>query len=107
MKMERKSIMESSDMMLAYIKYLKAAPALNTRRIFETWRKESGVGAYTLKLFFKDGTLYVTLSSSVVRNSIKPFINSIMAKINQSLQEDPLFIKDEPKVGYVKNIIIK
>ena len=107
MKMERKSIMESSDMMLAYIKYLKAAPALNTRRIFETWHKESGVGAYTLKLFFRDGTLYVTLSSSVVRNSIKPFINSIMAKINQSLQEDPLFIKDEPKVGYVKKIIIK
>ena len=105
--MERKTIVESSDMMLAYIKYLKAAPALNTRRIFETWRKESGVSAYTLKLFFRDGTLYVTLSSSVVRNSIKPFINSIMAKINQSLQEDPLFIKDEPKVGYIKKIIIK
>ncbi|MGM9787600.1 MAG: hypothetical protein ACI3ZF_01695 [Candidatus Cryptobacteroides sp.] len=107
MKMERKTIVESSDMMLSYIKYLKAAPALNTRRIFETWHKESGVSAYTLKLFFREGTLYVTLSSSVVRNSIKPFLNSIMAKINQSLEEDPLFIKDDPKVGYVNKIIVK
>ncbi|MGN1226058.1 MAG: hypothetical protein ACI4TL_02345 [Candidatus Cryptobacteroides sp.] len=107
MKMERKTIVESSDMMLSYIKYLKAAPALNTRRIFETWHKESGVSAYTLKLFFREGTLYVTLSSSVVRNSIKPFLNSIMAKMNQSLEEDQLFIKDDPKVGYVNKIIIK
>ena len=107
MKMERKTIMESSDMMLAYIKYLKAAPALNTHRIFEAWHKVSGAGPYTLKLFFRDGTLYVTLSSSVVRNSIQPFINSIMAKMNESLQEDPLFIKDEPKVGFVKLIKLK
>ena len=37
MKIEKKTANSAGDLALAYIKYLKAAPALNTRRIFEAW----------------------------------------------------------------------
>ncbi len=42
MKIEKKTANSAGDLALAYIKYLKAAPALNTRRIFEAWDSVSG-----------------------------------------------------------------
>ena len=38
----------------------------NTQRIFMAWNEVSGAAQYTIKRFFRDGKLYITLSSSVV-----------------------------------------
>ncbi len=107
MKLERKKDQTAGDLAIAYIKYLKAAPALNTRRIFETWKEVSGTEANTIKLFFRDGTLYVNLNSSVLRNAIRFRTEEIKDKMNEALLKDSLFIKDDPKVGFVKKIVLK
>lgn len=107
MKLERKTETSAQDLMTAYIKLLKIGPALNTRRIFETWKAVSGAEKYTLKLFFRDGTLHVKLSSSVIRNILVNRTNEIIAQMNEALEKDSLFIKDDPKVGYVKRIELR
>ena len=107
MKIEKKTAQGAGDLAIAYIKYLKAAPALNTHRIFETWRQASGMKEYTIREFFRDGTLYVTLNSSAARAALNPHTEGIRLKMNEMLREDPLFIKDDPKVGYVEKIVLK
>lgn len=107
MKLEKKTAREAGDLAIAYIKYLKAAPALNTHRIFETWKQASGMKDYTLSQFFKNGTLYVTLNSSAARAALGRHTEGIRLRINELLKEDSLFIKDDPKVGYVQKIVLK
>ncbi len=107
MKLEKKTAQNAGDLVIAYMKYLKAVPALNTRRIFKAWNTLSGAQQYTLGLFFKDGTLYVKLSSSVARTFLKSQCAAIKERINNALKEDELFIQDDPKVGFVEKIVLK
>lgn len=91
----------------SYIRTMKIAAGLNTQRIFEAWDKCSGAGKYTIKKFFRDGKLYITLDSSVVRMQMQYRKEDLVRKINDVLKNDSLFTKDDPKVGYVKEIILK
>lgn len=106
MKLEKKKASDAGDLAIAYIKYLKAAPALNTRRIFEAWKEASGTGRYTIGQFFRDGTLYVTMNSAA-RIALQPHLEGIRLKMNELLEADTLFIKDDPTVGYVQKIVLK
>ncbi len=107
MKIEKKTAQGAGDLALAYIKYLKAGPALNTHRIFETWYQVSGMKAYTLRLFFKDGRLFVTMNSAAARVAMKNQTEAIRLKINEKLKEDTLFIEDNDTVRYVEEIILR
>ncbi len=107
MKLEKKTAANAGDLALAYIKYLKAGPALNTHRIFETWKEVSGVSRYTIGQFFKDGTLFVTMNSSAARVALQAHLDGIRLRMNEMLESDPLFIKDDRKVGYVQKIVLK
>jgi hypothetical protein len=106
MKLEKKKASDAGDLAIAYIKYLKAAPALNTRRIFEAWKEASGTDRYTIGQFFRDGTLYVTMNSAA-RVALQPHLEGIRLKMNELLKADTLFIKDDPTVGYVQKIVLK
>lgn len=106
-RMTRRGVVSVSDMVDAYIRDMKIASGLNTQRIFEAWDACSGASAYTLKKFFRDGKLYVTLGSSMVRNQLFFQKDLIMKKINDCLLEDDLFVKDDPKVGLLREIILK
>lgn len=90
-----------------FIRSMKIAAGLNTQRIFEAWDVCSGAAPYTLKRFFRDGKLYITLRSSVYRSQLWMQRDLIVAKMNAFLREDSLFVKDYPKVGYVKELILK
>lgn len=90
-----------------FIRSMKIAAGLNTQRIFEAWDVCSGAAPYTLKRFFRDGKLYITLCSSVYRSQLWMQRDLIVAKMNAFLREDSLFVKDYPKVGYVKELILK
>ena len=86
--------------------YHLTAP-LNTRRIFEAWDQASGAGKYTVRRFFRDGKLYITLNSSVVRSQLGFQKDALVEKVNAILDGDPLFTKDEPGVGQVRELILK
>lgn len=91
----------------AYIKQMKIAAGLNTQRIFEAWDACSGAGPYTLRRYFRGGKLYITLSSSVIRNQLLFQKDALMEKMNQYLAHDSLFTKDNNTVGYIQTLILK
>ena len=90
-----------------YIKSMKLAAGLNTQRIFEAWDACSGAGEFTLRRFFRDGKLYITLSSSVVRNQLHFQKQDLVEKMHRFLLDDSLFTEDNSTVGFIQELILK
>lgn len=78
----------------------------NTRRIFAAWDDASGARNFTSKRFFRDGILYITLTSSVIRMQLSVQKDLILARMNAILEGDPLFIRSGSE-GPVKEIKLK
>ena len=106
-RIARKKALSMDELVRMYIESMRLAPALNTRRIFAAWDEASGAGKYTLKRFFRDGRLYITLSSSVVRNQLSFQSQALVEKMNAILSKDELFARDDARVSFVKELILK
>ncbi len=83
-----------------------ASATHNTNLIFSAWDTVSGAGAYTIKRFFRDGKLYITLSSSVICSQLAMQKDMLVAKINSSLAGNELYI-GQAVDGPVKQLILK
>ena len=90
-----------------FIRSMKLSAPLNTRRIFDAWDQASGASRYTLRRYFRDGKLYVTLNSSMVRNQLGFQRAALVNRINEILRSDELFQKDDATVQYVEELILK
>ncbi|MBQ2103247.1 MAG: DUF721 domain-containing protein [Bacteroidales bacterium] len=95
------------ELVRAYIKSMRLAPGLNTQRIFAAWDACSGAAPFTLRRFFRSGTLYITVSSSVVRNQLYFQHDLLVEKMNAWLSGDTLFTEDNRSVGYIRNLVLK
>ena len=80
---------------------------LNTQRVFAAWDEVSGVKDFTLRKFYRDGKLYVTISSSMVRSHLEFQKDSMLSAVNEFLEKDTLFDKSCSKIGFVKEIILR
>ena len=67
----------------------------------------SGAGPFTLKRYFRSGTLYITLNSSVIRNQLSFQKEALIEKMNATLSGDPLFTSDNRTAGYVKELVLR
>lgn len=103
----RKQALPMSELVDMYIRSMKLAAGLNTRCIFSAWDEVSQASAYTIRRFFRDGVLYITLNSSMARTHLEMQKDQIRDEINKRLLEDSLFVQDDPRVGFVKKIILK
>ena len=103
----RKEAMTMEEVVSAYIKQMKIAAGLNTQRIFEAWDACSGAAPYTLRRYFRSGKLYITLSSSVIRNQLLFQKEALVEKMNQHLSQDPLFTQDNNSVSFIQTLILK
>lgn len=83
-----------------------AATTHNTNLIFSAWDAVSGARAYTIKRFFRDGKLYITLSSSVICNQLSMQKDVLVAKINSVIAGNELYIGQAAE-GPVKQLILK
>lgn len=106
-RVSRKTAVSLGDTILMALKEMRISSTHNTRRIFKAWDDASGAGTYTTKRFFRDGKLYITVNSSVIRNQLYFQKNSLIEKMNCLLEEDDLFIRDDRNVGLVKDLILK
>ena len=102
---ERRTLLES--VVEEFIKSAKLASGLNTQRVFAAWDECSGAGAFTLKRYFRSGTLYVTLNSSVIRNQLLFQKEALIEKMNATLSGDSLFTPDNRTAGYVKELVLR
>ena len=103
----RKEPVAMDELVQMFIKSMKLSAGLNTHRIFAAWDEASGAAGYTLKRFFRDGKLYITLNSSVVRNHLSFQSAELVDRINLILSRDELFVKDDPRVSFVRELILK
>ena len=103
----RKEALGMDQIVPMYIRAMKLSAGLNTQRVFAAWDAVSGVRDFTLRKFYRDGKLHVTLSSSMVRSHLEFQKEAILLAVNEFLGKDDLFVKDYDKVGYVKEIILR
>ena len=103
----RKEALTMEEVIEEYIKSAKIASGLNTQRVFAAWNDCSGAGPFTLKRYFRGGTLYVTLSSSVIRNQLSFQKAELIEKMNATLSGDRLFTADNRTAGFVKELVLK
>ena len=106
-RIERKTAVGMDRLVKEYIDSMKIASGLNTRRVFAAWDQASGAAQYTIKRYFRGGKLYITLNSSVVRNQLSFQKDALVEKINLLLDRDNLFTKEDPRVSWVQEIILK
>ena len=86
---------------------MKLSAGLNTQRIFAAWDACSGAAPFTLKRFFRGGKLYITLSSSVIRNQLYFQKAELMEKMNAFLSKDELFTQDDRTVSFIEELILR
>ncbi|MBR1887427.1 MAG: DUF721 domain-containing protein [Bacteroidales bacterium] len=106
-RIHRKEAVSMDEVVKQYIRSMKIAAGLNTQRIFAAWDACSGAGEFTLKRFFRDGKLYITLGSSVIRSQLYFQKDILIEKMNRFLSQDSLFTEDNHAVGYIKELILK
>ena len=106
-RVARKTAVSLSEAIQEYLKAAKLTSGLNTQRIFAAWDAASGAGRYTVRRFFRDGRLYITVDSSVVRSQLSFQRQALLDKVNALLAEDELFIRDRSEGSVVKELILK
>ena len=103
----RKEALTMEEVIEEYIKSAKLASGLNTQRVFAAWDECSGAGPFTLKRYFRSGTLYITLNSSVIRNQLSFQKEALIEKMNATLSGDKLFTTDNRTAGYIQELVLK
>ena len=104
---QRKQALSMEDIVQEYIKSMRLAAGLNTQRIFAAWDACSGAAPFTLKRFFRSGTLFITLNSSMVRDQLFFQKDLLVEKMNAYLSEDALFVNDNRTVSFVRKLVLK
>ena len=106
-RLDRREARGMDETVTALIRTLGLTSRLNTRRIFAAWDSVSGLGDKTLRRYYRDGKLYITLSSSMLRTRIGYEKDLLAAKINEVLAGDSLYTPMKGQEKPVKEIVLK
>ena len=106
-RIHRKQALNMEEVIDQYIRSMKLAAGLNTQRVFAAWDEVSGAASATLRRYYRDGVLRVSLASSVQRFELGLQKAQMIERMNAWLLQDGLFVKDDSKVVLVKDIILK
>lgn len=94
-----------SDVLKLMIARSGARATHNAHRIYLAWNEASGAGESTIRRFYRDGRLVITLNSSVVRSSLLFQKDVLIQKINALISQDGLFIGECEEA--VKELVLK
>ena len=89
--MERKEPSSMEELMPQLLKVMRLSSGMNDNIIMSAWDKVTGAAPYTLSKYVKNGVLYCTISSSVVRNQLFFNRDAIIEEINRVVTSDPLY----------------
>lgn len=105
-RLRRKEAVAMDELVREFIKEMRLASGVNCRRVAEAWNAVSGAARYTLGVSFDKGTIYCTISSSVVRNQLYFQREALLKSLDEYLKNDSLFVRewDGP---IVKNLIFR
>ena len=103
----RKDAQGMQELVSQYIREMKLASGYNRQRVFEAWSHVSGASRYTADMSFRNGMLYCTISSSVVRNQLYFQRDVLVRKMNEYLDKDTMLVRDSRNNPMITNLILK
>lgn len=106
-RIKRRESVGMPELIKMYIRDMKLTTELNRQRIYAAWSKVSGAAPYTLKRYVKNGVLYCTVSSSLVRNRLFFQRDFLVELINEELGKDELFTAEDKVESFIKSIVLK
>lgn len=106
-RIERKNEQKLDEVIADFIREMKLASGLNRQRIYAAWDEASGAGQYTVNRYFRNGVLYCSMSSSVVRNRLSFQKDEIVRQMNRILSEDELFTREGSGTEFVRAVVLK
>ena len=106
-RVARKTAAPVAELIRGFLKASKLTSGFNTHLIFAAWDAASGAGPYTVRRYFREGRLYITVDSSVVRSQLSFQRDALVGKINAILAQDALFDSGGAPDGPVKELILK
>ena len=104
-RMGRKEAVGMESLVTQFIREMKLSSGINQVRVTEAWNTASGASRYTLNVSYVGTYVYVTLSSSMARNQLYFQRDVLLTKINEFLDNDPMFVKGTGPA--VKCIVLK
>lgn len=93
-RMPRQQAQSMDEVIREYVRSLKIASGFAYRRVFEAWYRASGAEAYTSNIFFRDGSLFCTMTSSVARTRLMFQHDALIEAMNRILDSDGLCPED-------------
>ena len=106
-RLSRKEAYSMDEIVRRFIDEMKLASGLNRQRIFDAWDQASGAARYTSGKYLKNNVLYCSITSSVVRNRLFLQKTRILELMNDFLMKDELFVREEGKRVFVKDIVLR
>ena len=106
-RVARKTAVPLDALIREFLRENRLAAGLDSRRVFAAWDAASGAGRYTVRRFFRDGRLYITVDSSVVRSQLSFQRQALVEKMNAILAGDEMFTRDDARTGFVQELILK
>lgn len=90
--MERQNAKLLDEVLKELIKKEGLEDSLFRVRLFEAWDRKAGIQAAraTTSKFYKNGILYCTISSSVLRNQLYYSLDGLLKSINQEFPDNPI-----------------
>lgn len=91
LSLERKDPSQLGEILPQMLRIMHLSSGMDEQLVMRAWDKVTGAGSYTLSKSMKNGVLYCSISSSVVRNQL--FYNrlAIVEAINNEVKADPLY----------------
>jgi len=88
--MERNNTRKIADVMRAYLKESRLEKPLKERQLVQSWETLLGkaVARSTIKIYLRDGKLFVHLNSSVVKHELFMLQDEILIKLNEAAGEE-------------------
>lgn len=105
--LRRREAVQIDSMLEFYLRESGLMGQWNENRIFRAWDECSHASRYTLSKSYAAGTLYVSISSSVVRNQLYFQLDSIKKDLNLALAADRQFWMKPVDRVFVKNIVLR
>jgi hypothetical protein len=104
-RLRRKDAVGMDRLVQDFIREMKIASGVNKCRAQEAWNQVSGASRYTLDVNLDRGVMYVTINSSMARNQLYFQRDILVQKMNEFLENDPIFVKGEGPA--VRTIVLK
>lgn len=99
-RLSRKEPERIENLLKYCVNELKIGKNIDDAKVFIAWDRVSGAKDFTISKYFSQGTLYCTLSSSMVRNQLYFQRERLLSLLNEELSNEVLYTapQDGPMV---------